>query len=81
MLNNQWCESDHPRDEKGQFTYKNGGVASNNKMTSERMAQILYGESYAREKQEQEEKDSLLKELGKYLTWPEIMYATVEYLR
>ena len=45
------------------------------------MAEILYGDRYAREKQEKEEKDNLLKEIGKYLTTPELMYSSIEELR
>ena len=28
-----WNEADHPRDEDGKFTFKNGGVISTNKKT------------------------------------------------
>ena len=37
-----WNEQDHPRDDEGKFTFKNGGSSSN---TKENPASVLYRDS------------------------------------
>ena len=41
MVNN-WNEADHPRDEEGKFTYKNGGVSRSSGSNIQERADILY---------------------------------------
>ena len=44
--NHQWNEADHPRDDDGKFTFKNGGSNSN---TKESAASVLYKDSKIKE--------------------------------
>lgn len=41
-MTNTWSEADHPRDEEGKFTYKNGGASGNSSNNSMRREDILY---------------------------------------
>ena len=85
-----WDESKHPRKENGEFTYKNGGDSENNskndtqalkgrvEKTQENKspAEILYGGTRKKEKQEKEYRSKLLNILGDLATPAMIMYAT-----
>ncbi len=66
-------EEEHPRDEDGKFTFKNGGVSSA-KNALENAAQILYGKVYKEEKQEKKYKNILFNVLGKLATPAVILY-------
>ena len=84
-----WDESKHPRDEKGQFTYSDGSDIENNtendtpilkgrieKTEVKSPADILYGDTYKKEKAENEYRNNLLNILGKLATPAMILYAT-----
>ena len=73
-----WDEDKHPRDEKGQFTFKNGESSSS---TKEQPADILYRDSKIKaekEKQEKEYRSKLLNVLGNLATPAMILYATTK---
>lgn len=80
MTNKSWNEADHPRDEQGKFTYKNGG-ASSVKTNNDDIAQILYGGIQKSEEIKNKERAGLIKELKGKLTPSEILYASNEELR
>ena len=84
-----WDESKHPRDEKGQFTYSDGSNSESNtendtpilkgrieKTEVKSPADILYGDTYKKEKAENEYRNNLLNILGKLATPAMILYAT-----
>ena len=75
-----WNESDHPRDDDGKFTFKNGVSATNAK---ESPANILYkDEKIKREKdkQESEYKSKLLNILGNKAKPTDVLYGTTKEL-
>ena len=75
-----WEGSEHPRDEDGKFTFKNGeGESSNSKIT----AQILYSDSRKQreiKKKETEYKNKLLNILSDKATYADILYADTDKL-
>ena len=72
-------EQDHPRDEMGKFTFKNGGEEKN---TNEKQtpAEILYGKKTKEEKQETDYKNILLSILGDKATPANILYGKTKDL-
>ena len=69
-----WNEQDHPREENGQFTFKNGGKASSNK---ENPKDILYQKSRKQKEIEtikQKRKNELLNILKDKATPADILY-------
>ena len=75
----KWNEQDHPRDDDGKFTFKNGGVSG----TKESSASILYrDEKIKKEKDkiESEYKSKLLNILGNKATSADILYGTTKEL-
>jgi len=75
-----WNEQDHPRDNDGKFTFKNGASATN---TKESPANILYkDEKIKREKdkQESEYKSKLLNILGNKAKPTDVLYGTTKQL-
>ena len=69
-----WREQDHPREENGQFTFKNGGKASSNK---ENLKDILYQKSSKQKEIEtikQKRKNELLNTLKGKATPADILY-------
>jgi len=88
-----WDESKHPRDEKGQFTYSDGSDSENNskndtqalkgrigKTEVKSPVDILYGDTYKKEKAGNEYRNNLLNILGKLATPTDILYGTKESL-
>lgn len=89
-----WDESKHPRDEKGQFTYSDGSDIENNTENdtqalkgriektekSKSSTDILYGDTYKKEKQEKEYRSKLLNVLGNIATPAMVLYATTKEL-
>ena len=71
-----WNEQDHPRDDDGKFTFKNGGSSSN---TKESAANILYKDTKIK-KQESEYKSKLLNILGDKATHADVLYGTTKEL-
>jgi len=71
-----WNEQDHPRDDDGKFTFKNGGSSSN---TKESAASILYKDTKIKE-QESEYKSKLLNILGDKAKPTDILYGTTKEL-
>ena len=68
-----WNKQDHPRDDDGKFTFKNGGD-NKNKQTP---AEILYKNSKIKKEEEiikQKEKSKLLEALGDKATPADILY-------
>ena len=62
-LKMSWNEQDHPRDDDGKFTFKNGGDNKNKQIPAE----ILYKNSKIKKEEEmikQKEKNKLLDALG-----------------
>ncbi len=75
-----WNESDHPRDDDGKFTYKNGGTSAKIK---ESPADILYRDSKVnteKDKQESEYKSKLLDILGDKAKPTDVLYGTTKEL-
>ena len=75
-----WDEDKHPRDEKGQFTFKNGESSSS---TKEQPADILYRDSKIKAKkdrQEAEYKSKLLDILGNKAKPTGVLYGTTKEL-
>ncbi len=72
-------EQDHPRDEDGKFTFKNGG-ANESKNVLENAAQVLYGKATKEEKQEKEYRNTLLNVLDKLATPTNILYGKTKDL-
>lgn len=75
-----WNEQDHPRDEGGKFTFKNGG----NIKSKETPTEILYRSSKARKEEEttkQKEKNRLLDILGNRATPADILYGDNDRLK
>ena len=75
-----WNESDHPRDNDGKFTYKNGG---NNSNAKESPANILYRDEKIKtekNKQESEYKSKLLDILGNKAKPTDVLYGTTKEL-
>ncbi len=72
-------EQDHPRDEMGKFTFKNGGGEKN---TNEKQtpAEILYGKKTKEEKRETDYKNILLSILGDKATSANILYGKTKDL-
>ena len=52
--NHQWNEQDHPRDNEGKFTFKNGG---NSGTATGEAAEILYKDSKIKEEKIKKEND------------------------
>ena len=89
-----WDESKHPRDEKGQFTYSDGSDIENNTENdtpilkgriektekSKSPAEILYGDTYKKEKAENKYRSKLLNVLGDLATPAMVLYATNKQL-
>ena len=84
-----WNEQDHPRDDDGKFTFKNGGYTGNDSENSTPVlkgriektevkspAEILYGDTHKKEKEEKEYRSNLLNVLGDLATPTMILYAT-----
>ena len=75
-----WDEDKHPRDEKGQFTFKNGESSSS---TKEQPADILYRDSKIKaekDRQEAEYKSKLLDILGNKVKPTDVLYRTTKEL-
>ena len=75
-----WNEQDHPRDDDGKFTFKNGGSSAN---TKERPADILYRDSKIKaekDRQEAEHKSKLLDILGNKAKPTDVLYGTTKEL-
>ena len=75
-----WNEQDHPRDDDGKFTFKNGGSSAN---TKERPADILYRDSKIKaekDRQEAEYKSKLLNILGDKAKPTDVLYGTTKEL-
>ena len=71
-----WNEQDHPRDDDGKFTFKNGGSGINTKRES--LTEVLYKNSKIKKEEEimkQKEKSKLLDILGNKATPADILYA------
>lgn len=68
-----WREQEHPRDNEGKFTFKNGGGEKSK--TNETPAQILYGKKTKEEKMQSEYRSLLLETLGDRATHADILYA------
>jgi len=76
-----WDESQHPRDDEGKFTYKNGGSSGGGtNSSSESRANTLYG-GVTKQNNVQNERNRLINELGDKLSRADILYATVDELR
>lgn len=74
-----WKEQDHPRDDNGKFTFKNGGTNTNN----ETSVDILYKNSKIKKEKDwlkQKEKNKLLDILKDKATLADILYADSEKL-
>ena len=85
-----WDESKHPRDDIGRFTYSNGSATessteNNTPILKGRIektennktpADIMYGDTYKKEKQEKEYRGNLLNILGNLATPAMVLYAT-----
>ena len=75
-----WNEQDHPRDDDGKFTFKNGEISSN---TKERDADILYKDdkiNREKDKIESEYKSKLLNILGDKVKPTDVLYETTKEL-
>ena len=75
-----WNEQDHPRDDDGKFTFKNGGSSAN---TKERPADILYRDEKIKaekDRQEAEYKSKLLNILGDKAKPTDVLYGTTKEL-
>ena len=75
-----WNEQDHPRDDEGKFTFKNGEKGSN---TKESPANILYRDSKIKaekDRQETEYKSKLLNILGDKARPTDVLYGTTKEL-
>lgn len=75
-----WNEQEHPRDDSGKFTFKNGGD-NKNKQTP---AEILYKNSKIKQKEkmiQQKEKNELIDILGDKATPADILYADNDKLK
>ena len=75
-----WNEQDHPRDDDGKFTFKNGGASTNIK---ENPANILYQDSKIKaqkDRQESEYKSKLLNILGDKAKPTDILYGMTKEL-
>lgn len=73
-----WREEEHPRDEEGKFTFKNGGNVSVNKETP---AEILYGKTTKKVAAEASERAELIKELAGFLSASQTLYAEISELK
>lgn len=75
-----WNEQDHPRDNNGKFTFKNGG---NTETIARSTVDILYHDSKVKaekDKHETEYKSKLLDILGDKATHTDVLYGTVKEL-
>ncbi len=72
-----WNEQDHPRDEDGKFTFKNGGMM---KERNQNPAEILYGKKTKEEKLKTEKRNELLHTLGNNLSPAQVLYSSNEDL-
>lgn len=72
-------EEEHPRDEDGKFTFKNGQT-NESKNVFENAAQVLYGKVSKEEKQEKEYRSTLLNVLGKLVTPAATLYGKTKDL-
>lgn len=72
-------EQDHPRDEMGKFTFKNGGEEKN---TNEKQtpAEILYGKKTKEEKRARKKRNELINQLENELSPAQILYSSNEDL-
>ena len=86
-----WDESEHPRDEEGKFTYKNGGEVSRNSnplllggveynVLKENREDILYKDTTLKEKLSNY-RNKLLDFLGDNLEREEILNIIFKYIR
>lgn len=75
-----WKEQDHPRDDDGKFTFKNGGINTSN----EALADVLYKNSKLKKEKDwlkQKQKNKLLDILKDKATPADILYADSEKLK